>query len=114
MKITDLKVKRFDVKLSVPDLAVGRETLVVEVHTDEGVSGTGFLFVNISRWGTLGDMSAMLLRRHYRDLHGRPLFKSPVFEEQRSAEGVFLKAPLLPGLGVALDDGEAQRLLIPE
>jgi L-alanine-DL-glutamate epimerase-like enolase superfamily enzyme len=68
MKITDLSVQRYDVKLAVPDLSVGRETLVVQVHTDEGVSGTGFMFVNVSRYGTTGDLSATLLRRQYREV----------------------------------------------
>ena len=68
MKITDLKVSRYDMAVSVPDLAAGRETLLVEVHTDEGVTGTGFMFVNVTQHGTTGDLSATLLRRQYRSL----------------------------------------------
>jgi L-alanine-DL-glutamate epimerase-like enolase superfamily enzyme len=68
MKITDVTVRRYNINLAVPDLSVGRETLVVEVHSDEGVSGLGFLYSNIARHGTAGDLLAQLIRRNYRNL----------------------------------------------
>ena len=47
------------------------------------------------------------------ELHGKQVFKSPVFEEDKTDDGVFLKTPLLPGFGLALDQ-EAERLLIKD
>lgn len=68
MRITDVTVRRFEVAFAVPDIAIGHETLVVEVRTDEGVSGLGFLYVEVGQHGTTGDLSAALIRRNYRNL----------------------------------------------
>lgn len=96
MKITDVTVKRYDVKLSVPDLSVGRETLIVEVQCDEGVSGLGFLYVNIGTHGTTGDLSATFIRRNLRSLlvgqnplHTEALWRRLHDATWRSARGRF-------------------------
>ena len=48
------------------------------------------------------------------ELEGKQLLKSPVFEEEITEEGVFLKTPLSPGFGFALDESVAARTLIRE
>jgi L-alanine-DL-glutamate epimerase-like enolase superfamily enzyme len=48
------------------------------------------------------------------ELHGKALFKSPVFVEERTENGIFLKPPELPGFGLELDEAAAERLLIRE
>src|SRR5436853_291941 len=38
MKISEVTVRRYDAGVAVPDLSTGRETLIVEIRTDEGHS----------------------------------------------------------------------------
>jgi len=63
MKITDVTVKRYESKKGVMDFAVGSEILVVEVHTDEEVIGRGFTRARVTPHGSIGDISATLIRR---------------------------------------------------
>ena len=44
MKISEVTVRRYDAGVAVPDLSTGRETLIVEIRTDEGHSGLGFVY----------------------------------------------------------------------
>ena len=43
MKITDLTVKRFAERVDGKDVPDGREVQTVTVHTDEGVTGMGYV-----------------------------------------------------------------------
>jgi D-arabinonate dehydratase len=78
VKITDVKVSRHDVAVAVPDLSVGRETIVVQVMTDEGQTGLGFVYANIAQHGTAGDLLARYIRRNLRALL---LGKNPLHTE---------------------------------
>jgi L-alanine-DL-glutamate epimerase-like enolase superfamily enzyme len=68
MKISEVIVRRYNAGVAVPDLSVGRETLVVEIHTDSGARGLGFLYANIAAHGTAGDLYATYIRRNLRSL----------------------------------------------
>ena len=68
MKISEVTVRRFNAGVAVPDLSVGRETLVVEIRTDEGHSGLGFIYSNVAAHGTAGDMLARYIRVNLRNL----------------------------------------------
>jgi L-rhamnonate dehydratase len=46
------------------------------------------------------------------ELTGKELFKSPHFEEVKTDEGIFLKTPLLPGFGFAVDDAVCDKIEI--
>ena len=48
------------------------------------------------------------------ELHGEQIFKSPVFEEEKTEDGVFLKPCLKPGFGFELDEAVADKILIRE
>ena len=68
MKITDVTVKRYGQMREVADFAVGSEILMVEVHTDEGVTGLGFTSAGVSRYGPTGDIAATLIRRNLKNM----------------------------------------------
>ena len=68
MKITELTVRRYNAGVAVPDLSTGRETLVVEIRTDEGHSGLGFVYANIQAHGTSGDLLARYIGVNLRHL----------------------------------------------
>jgi L-rhamnonate dehydratase len=68
LNITDLTVKRYADHAPVADLAAGREVVVVTLHTDAGITGTGFTNAAVSRSGSAGDLVAALLRRQLRDV----------------------------------------------
>ena len=48
------------------------------------------------------------------ELHGKTVFSSPVFEEEKTEEGVFLKTALAPGFGLAVDEEAAGKIQIRE
>lgn len=65
MKITDVTVTRY-MEMRRPDShhAAGKEVQVVDVHTDTGVTGRGFLSMVVSPSGSNGDLSATVIRRN--------------------------------------------------
>jgi D-arabinonate dehydratase len=63
LKVADVTVSRYQSKKGVMDFAVGSEMLVVEVHTDEGLTGRGFTRARVTPHGSTGDLSAILIRR---------------------------------------------------
>ena len=68
MKITEVIVTRHNAGVAVPDLSTGRETLIVEIRSDEGHAGLGFVYANIQSHGTSGDLLAQYIRRNLRSL----------------------------------------------
>ena len=68
MKITDVNVRRYGQMGRVVEVYVGREILVVSVATDEGVTGLGYVTVNVSPYGPSGDLAATLIRRNFRNM----------------------------------------------
>ncbi|GAB3062648.1 mandelate racemase/muconate lactonizing enzyme family protein [Virgibacillus ainsalahensis] len=69
MKITDLIVRRF-AQLKGSDMAHadGHEIIVVNVETDEGITGTSFIGTPIFSHGEVGDVVATLIRRNLRNI----------------------------------------------
>lgn len=69
MKITDVIVKRY-VYHEPSDMAhsKGHEILIVEVETDEGITGKSFIGTPIFAHGEIGDICATLIRRNLRNL----------------------------------------------
>ena len=68
MKITDVTVRRYGEAQELMDFATGLEVLVVEVHTDGGVSGLGFTGADVYRHGPTGDIAATLIRRNLKNM----------------------------------------------
>lgn len=68
MKITDVTVNRYGNMGGMADFALGREFLIVDVHTDEGISGRGFTGAPITKYGPTGDVYATLIRRNLRNM----------------------------------------------
>lgn len=68
MKITDLRVRRFAQQREVEGARVGAEIQTVELHTDEGLTGMGFVTANNSRLSPMGDLVAGLLRNNLRNI----------------------------------------------
>ncbi|WP_413375484.1 mandelate racemase/muconate lactonizing enzyme family protein [Alkalihalobacillus sp. 1P02AB] len=68
MKITDMTVERY-VQMGKSDMAFsGHEIVIVNVETDHGVSGTGFLSTPIFPHGVASDIAVTLLKRNFRNL----------------------------------------------
>ncbi|MGG1659874.1 mandelate racemase/muconate lactonizing enzyme family protein [Brevibacillus sp. NRS-1366] len=80
MIITDVRVTRYR-EMSAPDSrhAAGKEVQVVDVLTDAGVSGRGFLSIVVSEASSNGDISANLLRR---DLKASVLGENPLYHDK--------------------------------
>ena len=68
MKITDLTVKRFAERVDGKDIPGAREVQTVTVHTDEGVTGMGYVSLRSAGVGPSGDIHAAFLRRNLKDL----------------------------------------------
>ena len=68
MKITDVTVNRYGETRQIVEVFTGREIIVVQVHTDEGVTGTGYTTANVSPFGPSGDVAATLIRRNLRNM----------------------------------------------
>lgn len=68
MKIADVKVTRYRNTKGMADFNVGSEALIVDVLTDQGLSGRGFMRAGISRYGGLGDVAATLISRNLKNM----------------------------------------------
>ncbi len=69
MKIIDLSVNRY-LQMQESDMAhsVGHELIIVEVHTDQGITGRSFIGTPIFNHGVVGDLAATLLRRNLKNV----------------------------------------------
>lgn len=120
MKITDVVVKRYLDK-QLPDMkhADGHEVVTVEVQTDEGVTGTGFVSVPVFSHGHTGDVFATLLRRNLRNvvLGENPLFTERIWKRMYNAAwklgsgGIFRKC--IGAIDFALWDIKGKLLNVP-
>jgi L-alanine-DL-glutamate epimerase-like enolase superfamily enzyme len=68
MRITDVTVKRYAEAQDPAAIPAGREVLTVTVHTDDGITGLGFVSQMGSRVGPVGDVHAVLLRRNLKHI----------------------------------------------
>jgi len=68
MKITDVSIRRYGQMGRVVEVYVGREIFVIQVDTDEGVSGVGYVTANVSPYGPSGDLAATLVSRNFRNM----------------------------------------------
>jgi L-alanine-DL-glutamate epimerase-like enolase superfamily enzyme len=113
LKITDLTVTRY----REPDQAQsGAEIQIVDVHTDEGVSGRGF----VSTTTAMSDVLAMLLRRNLRSVlvGENPLLTDDLWRRmygqafpRRGGQGLAL--PCIAAADFALWDLKGKRLNAP-
>src|SRR5699024_4523502 len=68
MKIIDMKVDRY-VRMGKSDMAFsGHEVVVVNIKTDRGITGQGFLSTPIYPHGVTSDIAARLLSRNFKNL----------------------------------------------
>ncbi len=69
MKIIDMDVKRY-LRMASPDMAhaEGHELIVVQIHTDQGITGTSFIGTPVFSHGITGDIAATLLRRNLKNI----------------------------------------------
>jgi L-alanine-DL-glutamate epimerase-like enolase superfamily enzyme len=80
IKIVDLVVNRYvDRQESDMGHARGQEVIVVTVHTDQGITGTGYFSTPVFDHGMVGDVCVTLLRRNIRQLI---LGQNPLHTEQ--------------------------------
>jgi L-alanine-DL-glutamate epimerase-like enolase superfamily enzyme len=101
MKITDLTVTRYAQSKAADGSPAGAEIQIVDVATDEGISGRGFLTASNSSISPNADLDATLLRRNLRNII---LGQDPVLTDQvwrrmydqiagrRGARGLILSA----------------------
>lgn len=69
LKICDLTVDRYvEQKESDMGHARGQEVIVVNVHTDQGVTGTGFFTTPVFDHGPIGDLCVRLIKRNLKQL----------------------------------------------
>jgi L-alanine-DL-glutamate epimerase-like enolase superfamily enzyme len=101
LKITDLTVTRYAQSRTNEGGAAGPEIQIVEVMTDEGVSGAGFLTASNAKTSPTSEMLAGALRRNIRNivLGQDPMLTEKVwramyreFGGRQAARGVFLHA----------------------
>lgn len=119
MKITDVTVKRYGRMQPVAEMAAGSEVLVVEVQTDEGVSGSAYTSANVSRHGSTGDIAAMIIRRTLKNivLGEDPLLTDQVWRKMYA--GIWrlgrrgLAMQCLGAVDCALWDIKGKRLGVP-
>lgn len=80
MKIIDMTVNRY-VKMEDSDFleSPGHEVVVVQVHTDAGVTGTGFIGTPLFKHGFSTDITEILLKRNLRNLI---IGENPLFTER--------------------------------
>lgn len=120
MKISDVIVKRYWDNQR-PDMkhADGYEVITVEVETDAGISGTGFLSLPVFSHGHIGDVIATLLERNLRNivLGENPLHTEDVWERMYSAtwklggKGIFRKC--IGAIDIALWDIKGKAANMP-
>jgi L-alanine-DL-glutamate epimerase-like enolase superfamily enzyme len=79
---------------------------LVDVSTDAGVTGTGF--VSVASGSSTSCPTIRLLEFQAR------LFAGPLLREERRDDGIFLVPPDTPGLGLALDPEFAAASLVSE
>jgi len=80
LKIIEVEVKRYlDTKGSDMAVVGSHELIIVQVHTDQEITGTGFLSTPISSHGMIGDLAAAFLRRNLRSV---VLGENPLYTEQ--------------------------------
>ena len=117
MKITDLTVTRYAQSRGPDGGAAGPEIQIVEVQTDEGISGTGFLTASNADASPTSELLAGLLRRNIRNvvLGLDPLLTEKAWRAMYSrlaprqgARGLFLHA--MAAVDFALWDLKAKRL----
>jgi L-alanine-DL-glutamate epimerase-like enolase superfamily enzyme len=101
MRITDLAVTRYAQSKAADGSPASAEIQIVDVVTDEGVSGRGFLTASNSTTSPNADLYATLLRRNLRNIILR---QDPVLTDQlwhrmydqitgrRGARGLILNA----------------------
>lgn len=101
MKITDLTVTRYAQYRSESGAPSGPEIQIVEVHTDDGLSGTGFLTASNARQSPTSELLAGVLRHNLRNivLGQDPLLTDKVwramygqFAGRQGARGIVLHA----------------------
>jgi len=111
MKITDVVVKRYwDNRRPDMKHADGYEVITVEVQTDKGISGIGFLSLPVFSHGEIGDVIASLLKRNLRNvvLGENPLHTEQIWQLMYSAtwklggKGIFRKC--IGAIDIALWD----------
>jgi L-alanine-DL-glutamate epimerase-like enolase superfamily enzyme len=95
VKIADVMVKRYSAARDPQTDPGGIQ--IVEVTTDAGVSGRGF----VSAGSDTSDLVATLI-------------KGPLLGEEVTEEGIVLLPPDAPGLGLELDEAVAAAALVPE
>ena len=120
MKITDVIVNRY-MDMERPDMAHadGHEIIVVDVHTDEGIQGTGFVTWPLFSHGFTGDVAAALLRRNLKNviLGENPLFTERIWQKMYKAawklgtRGIFRKC--MAAIDFALWDIKGKRFQVP-
>jgi len=69
MRIADMTVTRY-VTMQGSDMGhtKGHERILGRIHTDEGVTGTGFVSTSVFSHGVMGDLAAVFLRRNLRNV----------------------------------------------
>lgn len=101
MKITDVTVTRYAQSRSTEGAAAGPEVQIVEVHTDEGISGTGFLTASNAQKSPSSEMLAGAIRLNLRNivLGQDPMLTEKVwramysqFAGRQGARGIFMLA----------------------
>jgi L-alanine-DL-glutamate epimerase-like enolase superfamily enzyme len=79
MKITDVRVQRYAQSKAQDGSPAGAEIQIVDLDTDEGVSGRGFLTASNSSTSPNADLYVTLLRRNLRNI---VLDQDPVLTDQ--------------------------------
>src|SRR5438874_976506 len=100
MKITGLSVRRFRQNQTTAANATAAEIQLVELETDEGLCGTGFLTAANSRYAATADMLAGVLRT---SLHNIVLGEDPLLTEALWQRMYELVAPRRGARGILLN-----------
>lgn len=120
MKISDVVVKRYiDNQLSDMKHADGQEIVTVEVHTEEGITGMGFISLPIFSHGPISDVIYTLLKRNLRNvvLGENPLYTERIWNLMYNAtwklggRGIFRKC--IGAIDFALWDIKGKALNVP-
>lgn len=120
MKITDVIVKRYwDTRRPDMKHADGYEVITVEVQTDKGINGIGFLSLPVFSHGEIGDVIATLLKRNLRNvvLGENPLHTEQIWKRMYSAtwklggKGIFRKC--IGAIDIALWDIKGKAFNVP-
>lgn len=120
MKISDVVVKRYwDTRRPDMKHADGYEVITVEVQTDEGINGVGFLSLPVFSHGHIGDVITTLLERNLRNvvLGHNPLYTDQIWNLMYSAawklgaKGIFRKC--IGAIDIALWDIKGKAFNVP-